>query len=148
MDHAKLRQELTRDEGRHLTAYRDSLGFWTIGVGHLLGDSPRMSTITEEECDALLNVDIAEAEAAARRLLPEFDRISDPQQRAFVNMVLNRGEDRVRNSSRIFPAILAASEQRTPEAWAKVRQAMSGTQWAGQVGKRADRLATLFEQMA
>lgn len=141
MNYAKLKAELIRDEGKKLTAYKDSLGYWTIGVGHLLGSSPRMSTITDEECDALLTVDIAEAEAAARRLVPSFDALTDERQRALVNMVLNRGEQRMRDSSRIMPAILDAA---TTGDWSKVPEAIAGSQWAGQVGRRATRLGEML----
>ena len=53
-------------EGRRLTAYRDSKGIWTIGVGHAAtGLPPRPyagMTITEAQCDALLAADLAPVE--------------------------------------------------------------------------------------
>ena len=141
IDYALLKKELRQDEGVRLEAYRDSKGFWTIGVGHLLGDSPRMSSITEEECDALLSVDVWEAEAAARRIFPKFDEMNDVRQRAIVNMVFNRGEGRMRESSKITPAILKASESGRVEDWQAVRAAIEGSQWASQVKTRAEVLA-------
>ena len=36
MDRDKLIEELRADEGEKLVAYRDHLGYWTIGVGHLI----------------------------------------------------------------------------------------------------------------
>ena len=138
---AALKRELERDEGKRLIAYKDSLGFWTIGVGHLLGGSPRMSTLTDDECEALLEWDIAKATDAARRLVPAFGTLSDERQRALVNMTFNRGEQRMRDSTKILPAILAAS---SGGDWALVREAFAGSQWASQVGPRAARLAEQF----
>jgi lysozyme len=127
-----------------LTAYRDTNNYWTIGVGHLLGTSPRMSTIFEREAMALLDVDIDEAENLARSLVPLFDSLSDPQQRALVNMAFNRG-GHLAHSTTILPAILEAS---AGGDWGRVREAMSASQWAQQVGIRAERLADQFELLA
>lgn len=49
-------------EGRRLTAYRDSVGVWTIGIGHTgaaggLKPGPGVA-ITSAECDALFAVDV------------------------------------------------------------------------------------------
>jgi lysozyme len=140
-----LRKEIQRDEGVKLVCYKDSLGFWTIGCGHLLGGSPRMSNITEDEMLALLTWDLQTAEAGARRLVPGFDALTDEQQRALVNMTFNRGEQRMRDSSKILPAILAASNGGD---WHEVRGAIAGSQWASQVGERATRIAEQFDPTA
>ena len=62
---------IERREGRRLTAYRDTRGIWTIGVGHAVtGLPPRPyagMTITEAECDALLAADLAPVEAVINR---------------------------------------------------------------------------------
>ena len=58
---------IERHEGRKLTAYRDSRGIWTIGVGHAATGLPPKPysgmTITEAECDRLLAADLAPVEA-------------------------------------------------------------------------------------
>ena len=143
MNRDALRADLIRDEGMRLSAYKDSEGYWTIGVGHLLGRSPRMSAITEEECNALLDVDIAEAENLARSVVPRFDDLSEPRQLALVNMAFNRG-GHLRSSQWIVPAIRKASESNSPEDWTAVREAIKVSQWAKQVGSRATRLGDVF----
>ena len=59
-------------EGKRLSAYRDTRGIWTIGVGHAAtGLPPRPyagMTITEAECDALLAADLAPVEAVVGRV--------------------------------------------------------------------------------
>lgn len=54
-------------EGKRLSAYQDSVGIWTIGVGHTAAagsPSPvKGMTITDAECDAILARDLATFEA-------------------------------------------------------------------------------------
>lgn len=148
MNQPKLRAELSRDEGRSLSAYRDSRGYFTIGVGHLLGSSPRMSTITDEECDALLDVDIAEAVGVVRRVFSGtitdgWELAEDVRMRALVNMAFNRGEGGMRNSTTITPAIRAA--MKGEGEWRNVANAIMASPWATQVGSRAVRLADMLQ---
>jgi lysozyme len=142
VDRTRLQQELIRDEGKKLESYKDTRGYWTIGVGHLLGKDQRMLRITEEECNALLYVDIAEAESIARGCIPLFDKLNDARQRALVNMALNRG-NHMKTSTTITPAINAAAAGLGP--WSAVTKAINGSQWATQVGLRAIRLAGVLE---
>lgn len=141
MDRVKLREELERDEGKRLHAYLDTNGFWTIGIGHLLGSTCRMSQITEQECTALLNVDIDAAESDARSIFEGYDTLSDDRQRALVNMIFNRGRQRVLTSTSITPAIKVAIKTGNPEDWNGVKVAIAQSQWAQQVGPRSERIA-------
>ena len=143
MDH-RLRDELIRDEGRSLTAYKDSVGLWTIGVGHLLGQSMRMSTITADECDALLAWDVKNAEALVALIFPSLDPTRgytsyEPEyvrQRALVNMAFNLG-GRLKD----FRKFVAAVNQ---SDWEKAAVEMMDSKWAKQVGKRAVRLRDMI----
>lgn len=61
---------LVAREGRRLTAYRDTAGVWTIGIGHTAAAGPpavtRGLTITAAECDALFARDVETYAAAVR----------------------------------------------------------------------------------
>lgn len=140
MDQIKLRAELTRDEGLKLQAYQDTLGFWTIGVGHLLGKTQRMIEITVAEAEALLDADIESARNLAIMAVPKIDFMNDVRQRALVNMAFNRGRHLLQ-STKILPALIHGSETGD---WSRVAPAIQGSEWASQVGKRADRLAIMF----
>jgi|SRR6267142_2775057 len=150
MDRSKLRNELIRDEGLKLTAYQDINGFWTIGVGHLLGTERRMVSITVQEADALLDYDVSVALEAVKRVFPKanldgnFPRISDVRLRALVNMMFNRGEARMRESTSITPAIRVAIQTDAVTSWAQVAVAIMTSPWAKQVGDRAHRLALML----
>lgn len=58
-------------EARRLTAYVDSVGIWTIGIGHTAAAGApvpyRGLTITRAECDAIFARDIVQYEDAVRR---------------------------------------------------------------------------------
>ena len=64
------RAAIEQREGRRLSAYCDSRGILTIGVGHTGRMSPPAvaadMTVTEAECDAMLATDLAPVEAVIR----------------------------------------------------------------------------------
>ncbi len=133
----KLRDELKRDEGIRLIAYKDSVGLWTIGVGHLLGESMRMEQITAEECIALLDADIAIAERVVERIFPEWDtQFDEVRQRALVNMAFNLGNRLLQFQK--FRAMMQL------HAYADASREMLDSKWAKQVGARATRLSEMI----
>lgn len=76
-------------EGCRLTSYRDVAGVWTIGYGHTRNVRPRQ-TITQEEADNLLLIDLQEFEDAVSRLVVV--GLSDNQFGALVSFAFNVGE--------------------------------------------------------
>ena len=127
-----LREQLAADEGLRLTPYKDTLGNWTIGVGHLLGSEPRMSRITEAEAMALLDADIVAAKLTLHGITG--DLLIDPVRfEVLVNMAFNLG-NRLGN----FKKFLAAINYKDYDTAARE---MLDSVWAGQVGGRARRLA-------
>ena len=138
-----LRDELIRDEGLRLSAYKDTNGFWTIGVGHLLGGGllPRMNNISMREATALLAVDVEDAEAAVKMVFGPIV-VHPVRWRALVNMAFNRGQDAMQHSTTITPAIKAAL---AGAGWDLVTAAIGASPWAKQVGARATRLAFMLE---
>jgi lysozyme len=134
MDRSKLKQELIRDEGIRLCAYQDSVGLWTIGVGHLLGTEKRMLRITPSEAEALLDMDIDAAIARVVRLgvTPLSPSTADPRYRVLVNMSFNLG-DRLNGFRKFLAAFRDAN-------WAEAAEEMMSSKWAAQVGPRAERL--------
>jgi len=132
VNRAALRAELARDEGLRLQAYKDSLGFWTIGYGHLLGSTPRMQVITTDEADALLEMDIDTAMALTGFLAPGLIASEDARARAVTNMAFNLGMKLAG-----FKKFLAAVHS---DNWPVAAAEMMDSLWAKQVGVRAARL--------
>lgn len=135
-DRTKLKQDLIRDEGLRLESYKDSVGLWTIGVGHLLGTEQRMVKITNIEAMALLDSDIVTAEHVLDGWIPLWADLDEVRQRALINFCFNLG-NRVLQFNDTRVAILAQN-------WMSVGSHMLDSKWAKQVGARADRLARMM----
>jgi lysozyme len=146
MDLALMRKELIADEGLKLTSYQDTRGFWTIGVGHLLGKERRMLTITLDEAMALLDWDIDLAFKIVVKAVPminmgSYSREYEVRLRALVNMAFNRGNNMI-TSTTITPAIVKAEDLND---WTHVREVIMASPWAAQLPFRAARLAAMLE---
>jgi lysozyme len=92
----KGQQLMERWEGREHTAYQDSAGLWTIGVGHLIKADEewmRSATLTDEQIDQLFAGDIAWAEAAVASTFPQVKHQS--QFDALVSFTFNLGASAV-----------------------------------------------------
>lgn len=76
-------------EGCKLEAYQDSVGIWTLGVGHTGPDVFRGRTITEKEADALLKKDLAAAEKCVN--ISVFVELSQHEFDGLVSLVFNIG---------------------------------------------------------
>ncbi len=144
-----LVEELRRDEGEKLTAYRDTLGYWTIGVGHLIdpakGANPAPfgvdlrngGTITANQSEALLLAGVKEKAAELDRRLPWWRNLSDARQRVLLNMAFNLGVDGLLTFKNTLESV------RTGD-YAAAAKGMLNSKWASQVHARADRLATMM----
>lgn len=82
MLYSETAQQITESfEGLRLSAYRDSVGVWTIGYGHTQGVYPGQ-TCTQAQAVAWLLIDLAQAEAFVNGLgltltQGEFDALVD-----------------------------------------------------------------------
>lgn len=125
-------EQLRRDEGVRATAYRDSVGVWTLGIGH------NLSVPISHDAIMQILLDDVQAVQTACLALPIWSRLSEPRQGVLLNMAFNLGFDGLMQ----FRAMYVAMEAGDFDAAAR---AMLDSRWAIQVGARADRLA---KQMA
>lgn len=103
MNRELLIAELRADEGEKLRSYRDHLGYWTVGVGHLIdplrGANPAPfgvdlrggKSITPEQLEQLLEMDIDAKMAGLDSVAPWWRRLSDNRQRVVINMAFQLG---------------------------------------------------------
>lgn len=133
---ASLEDQLVRDENEILHAYFDSLGYITIGVGHLI-DARKGGAIPEEISRALLRIDIAAAESFVKEKLPWSETLDPVRQEALVNMAFN-----LKGGLLEFHDFLAALEASNFQGAAR---AMLDSLWAKQVGDRAKRLSVQIQ---
>ena len=129
-----LRGQLIRDEGVRLKLYMDSLGVPTIGVGRNLRDRG----ISLSEADALLDNDIREALTLAERLPWVLD-LDEARRGVLYNMAFNLGVQGVLGFTKTLALI---HDRRYAEAAAE----MLRSDWAKQVGARAERLSLQMEE--
>lgn len=88
-------------EGVRLKAYKDSVGIWTIGVGHTSMAGPPVVTpkltITSAECDEIFARDIAKYEATVNSAVKV--PISQTEFDALVSLCFNIGQGGFAKSS-------------------------------------------------
>ena len=81
-------------EGVRLKPYRDPIGLWTVGVGHLIGDGKTLPvewfrTLTIDEVDELLKSDLRKFERGVLRLCPS--HLTQSRFDALVSFAFNVG---------------------------------------------------------
>ena len=143
MNTAKLKAELTQEEGERLSAYLDTEGILTVGIGHncaaqpVVGVNAPGDTITTEHEHNIFLSDCDEAIAELDKNLPWWSTLDDVRQNVLLDMCFNMGIKTLLT----FHNTLAAIEAGDYELAVK---GMRGSRWAAQVGKRAVRLEQMM----
>ena len=130
---SKIIEQLRRDEGEVLTAYTDTLGFITIGVGRLI-DRRKGGGISAQESAYLLNNDIARVDAELRSKLTWYGQLDEVRQAAMLNMGFQLGVAGLMGFTRSLACI---RDGRFAEAETHLR----ASKWAQQTPARAKRVA-------
>jgi lysozyme len=136
MNRQRLAAQLLQDEGRRLTVYRDTRGFLTVGIGHLVRAADGLQFgdgISPARCQALFETDLARVLQDCTQLVADFDGLPDDVQEILANMRFNLGLRGLQG----FHTLLGAIAQRD---WPHAARAMQHSLWATQVGARAARL--------
>ncbi|MBU9359756.1 glycoside hydrolase family protein [Burkholderia multivorans] len=131
-DAAKLKAELTLDEGRRSRIYTDTVGKVSGGIGRNLSDKG----FRDNEIDLMYQNDIAETEAWLDRNLPWWRSLDPVRQRVLMNMAFN-----MQGRLLTFVNTLAAIQRGD---YAVAADGMLNSLWAKQVGARATRLASMM----
>lgn len=131
------KEELRLDEGFRLKAYKDSRGFFTIGVGHYLGDKPQPAEITVEKAEEWFAEDFEEAVTDTKRVVPFFDALDGARKGALVNMCFNMGASKLSE----FHGTLQALDEGD---WMQAALRVMNSRYARQVKGRANRIAYRF----
>lgn len=129
-------------EGTNFVAFRDSLGFWTIGYGHLLDQSIDWSghTITQQTSDNILAADIMERTAQVTRLGEWGSCDTSCRSNALLECVFNLGIGHWQSEFPLTRRAIEAKQWATASA-----NLLASPKWIKQVGlKRVARLADYF----
>lgn len=119
-------------------AYQDSLGYWTIGVGRLI-DKRKGGGLSDDEIEYLLSNDMKRAEITARKLVKNFDSLSDNRKVVILDLAFNLGETKL---AKFVNTLKAVNEGR----WEDAAEGMEDSLWYKQVGNRSKKLVKLMRQ--
>jgi lysozyme len=122
-------------EGIRYEPYKDSLGLWTVGVGHLIGDGKTLPPeynrkFSHEEVMAMFEKDYDKHKKQAQSNVPGFGKYDSLGQAALVDLTFNMGPGwprKFKNTS----AKLAAGDT------AGAADGLTNSKWYTQVGRRA-----------
>lgn len=81
------------DEGFQASPYRDTVGLWTIGVGHMIGDDLSKLKLSDSAIEALLESDIEIHLTFIRHIFGTefFDSLTVARQVALLSLGFNMG---------------------------------------------------------
>ena len=133
-----LKKQLIRDEGDVPYAYQDSLGYWTIGVGFLI-DKRKGGRLPDAVRDFWLDYEISKTTTDLEKSLPFFSKLSQARKDALINMAFNLGVNGLLNFKKTI-ALMAGGKH------AEASREMLDSQWARQVGRRANRLSQQWRE--
>ena len=125
-------------EGLRLQKYTDSVGFPTIGYGHLIENNESIpDTISKQEADKLFDSDFTHHKQAAERI-KGWKKATEAQKAALIDLTFNMGPSWVDG----FPKFKAAFAEGD---YQKAGEELRNSQWASEVGRRADTIINLIK---
>jgi GH24 family phage-related lysozyme (muramidase) len=136
---------IIRHEGIRNRPYQDSLGLWTVGVGHLIGNGKSLPNewnreFSNDEIMKMFNEDYTSHRLAAQRI-PSFDKLNTKGQGALTDLTFNMGASWI-DKWPILKQQLAAQDVAAAAA------NLQGSKWYGQVGSRAPVVVDLLRNGA
>lgn len=130
--------ELIREEGLSLEVYKDSLGYPTVGVGHLITEKDgKFNTISLEFAGKLLADDIRIAKNELREKIPVYAELDPVRQYVLLSMCFNLGIGKLLQ----FKKMLIALENKDYVLAAKE---MQDSKWFKQVKGRGSKLCLMM----
>lgn len=133
----KTKQQLIVDEGKVKHAYKDSLGYWTIGVGRLI-DKDKGGGLSDSEIDMLLENDIRNKYNELVKVMPWVTTLSEPRLGVLLNMSFQLGVSGLLKFKNTLDLIIKGNYE-------EAAKGMLNSLWAKQTPNRAKKLS---KQMA
>lgn len=129
---AKLIEQLNVDEGRVKHAYKDSLGYLTIGVGRLI-DKAKGGGLSDKEIDYLLSNDIDLKYLSLVHELAWITSLSEARQAVLLNMAFQMGVEGLLKFKNTLKFIKEGN-------YTAASQGMGNSLWAKQTPNRAKKM--------
>lgn len=130
---AQLLQEIEEEEGFRACAYKDHLGYWTIGIGTLI-DARKGGGISKEAAYFMVGEKIASIEDGFDRYIPWWRTLNDVRQRVLISMAYQMGVSGVLKFKNTLKKIQSGD-------YDGAKAGMLNSLWAKQTPARARRLA-------
>lgn len=127
-----ITEQLREDEGERLTAYQDTEGYWTIGIGVLI-DARKGGGITKEESELLFNNRLNKKEMELMDKFPKYYSLDKVRQGVLLNMSYQLGVNGVLAFKKMLSAI-------NVNDWNEAARQMKDSKWYRQTTNRAERL--------
>lgn len=146
---------LSQDEGLKLNVYKDTLGYWTVGIGHLLTKvddkalaiknldalvaRPTNGSITASEANRIFQKDVAVAKTSlqSKGLGVLLQSLNEPRQAALINMSFQLGAGGVAQFKKSMSLLASGKfEQAAVE--------LKNSTWYTQTKNRATRVIETF----
>ncbi|WP_205955106.1 glycoside hydrolase family protein [Pantoea stewartii] len=145
----KLYDMLKYDEGERLELYKDTEGYWTIGIGRLVTKSPSKadairilggSTITKEQSEQMFNEDIQKALRGVQlsTLNSTYIKLDEARRSALVNMVFQLGLTGVQAFKKMIQHLDLGN-------WSAAASEALDSKWAKQTPNRAYRVTQVIK---
>lgn len=134
----ELIEQLKIDEGVRLTAYKDTVGVWTVGYGH--AHVAPGTVWTQAQAEKVLVEDVIEHNARLAAALPWVNDLDPVRRRVLQNMAFNLGVGDAEKGTGLlgFKNTLRMIRE---GAYGAAADNMLQSKWAKQVKGRAVRLA-------
>ncbi len=153
-----VKAQIEQHEGKVATAYKDSMGVLTIGVGfNLERDDARQlisqigadydkvlsqeQSLTDAQIDQLFNITLNEALQIAQKYIPNLGSHPTQAQKVIVDMAYNLGPNKLSQFNTLKQSIVYHNYNAAADAMTKSR-------WYQQVGRRGPALVNLMRQAA
>ena len=135
IDYTPLLALLKTEEGVRYSAYKDSLGILTIGVGFNI-DGDHGGGLDDTEIDFILQHRLEKAASAAADYA-WFDALSTNRKFVVIDMIYNMG-------AKTFAQFHGTQHSIAVGDYEGASRGMLASRWSVQVGKRAERLARIM----
>ena len=151
MNKEVLKEQIKRHEGEVLEVYEDSLGYLTLGVGHLIQKSdpeygqPAGTPVSQEVVDMYYEDDfdkhVEETIHVCENNNIVFDALPESIQHVLVNMCFNLGANRLGKFRNMLAAVSTSD-------WKEMASQMEDSRWFGQVGRRSVELQEMVLELS
>jgi len=151
LNKAILKEQIKRHEGEVLEVYEDSLGYLTLGVGHLIQKSdpeygqPAGTPVSQNVVDLYYTDDfdkhVDETIHVCENNNIVFDALPENIQHVLVNMCFNLGANRLGKFRNMLAAVSTSD-------WKEMASQMEDSRWFGQVGRRSVELQEMVLELS